>query len=834
MTPVLARGLVQADGLVLDVELVGQAEARSRVLHVWREGCSLHDLGGPGWLLVLAEPASWRAHLAPGLVLQRRGGALVPAAAPPLDAPMGSAAVPRHGAILLVRIEDLDPIDPARWISLDGLVPQWLEPLDGPPPALDLLGTAPPPVAVDLRSHAGIGSMSDDDERVVRELLGAQASSEGAGGRAGEPGLDLSAVWERIGRILGPHLVARHQRYLNQLRDQLERGELDDALRKAIPLGGQSTGLTFRLPRSRPDLRPAREAPRPGPSVPYGLTIEEELRLLYRRAADQLEGEGRLDEAAFVHADLLRSPAEAVGMLERHLRWQLAAELAETHRLDPALRVRLWWRAGERQRAVNVARMTGCFAAAVARLHALDPERAVELRALWVEERRAAGDLLGAVEAAWPAPQLRASVAEDIVAGLALAGTAAPRLLAHLLAAAPRPDAADAARNLLAAPEAERGRGRAALVSALADLPAADPVLDRELASAATRALLAIPPSDLGVPDQARRRLAGRLLERADPLLAADLPPPSARGRTTGALEVEARPGATTGIHDAVALDAGPIVVALGEEGVLLLRPNGALLARWDTPAHRVVPADHGGRLLLLADRESAVEVSVLDLATRRIRPVGPLRLRLVASSFDGALWIVADEQGLAVVDLVAPRPTVVWRELDPMLQPLQLERSPTHLSATVAVRDHEGDGPDRIERLRWLLPAMTSPIRTVLPADGLRAVTASSELDVSLVGQTTVLEGFSRTVALSDAPVLSLLTDADAFALVRSRPPGLLVLVGADRVDTPLHTIELPGKAALGLRRHGETVTVWTSAGQVVALNLRTAQLAANLHVPR
>lgn len=222
--------------------------------------------------------------------------------------------------------------------------------------------------------------------------------------------------------------------------------------------------------------------------------MHQHLTELYRAAAERLEGQGRFDEAAFVLADLLEAPAEAVALLERHDRLTQAAELAEGRELAADLVVRLWWRAGERARAVRTAHRRGAFATAVERLAATDPQAARGLRAAWAEHCRAAGDRLGAVEAAWPDEALRPSVAADLRDAVALGGPTRGRALPYLLAL---PDlmalGSGAATRALARAvldsDGDPGTtGRSVLAATLAGLPAADPATDRELATAAARA----------------------------------------------------------------------------------------------------------------------------------------------------------------------------------------------------------------------------------------------------------------------------------------------------------------------------------------------------------
>ncbi|MEG2962153.1 MAG: hypothetical protein RR860_05625, partial [Janthinobacterium sp.] len=67
-----------------------------------------------------------------------------------------------------------------------------------------------------------------------------------------------------------------------------------------------------------------------GPSRTYrfeeGLT--EHLRQVYRRSYERLARENRVEEAVFVLAELLEERREALDYLEKHARYQQAADLA--------------------------------------------------------------------------------------------------------------------------------------------------------------------------------------------------------------------------------------------------------------------------------------------------------------------------------------------------------------------------------------------------------------------------------------------------------------------------------------------------------------------------
>ena len=151
-----------------------------------------------------------------------------------------------------------------------------------------------------------------------------------------------------------------------------------------------------------------------------------------------------------------------MAFLERHGRYRLAAEMAEARDLPPGLVVRQWFLAGDRERALRIARRTGAFADAVTRLErSRQPEQARELRRLWAHGLAEAGDYAAAVDAALaarrrapPRPRL------DGPAPSSRGELPAGRMLARKVALAPEPFAPGARRLPDAARELARRGGR--------------------------------------------------------------------------------------------------------------------------------------------------------------------------------------------------------------------------------------------------------------------------------------------------------------------------------------------------------------------------------------
>ena len=148
-----------------------------------------------------------------------------------------------------------------------------------------------------------------------------------------------------------------------------EQGDMDEALRHAIPLSSISDSpilrMTLGLPGVRQNLRLNAFGRRPNSAMVLGQSLYSHLHQLYRSTFKRLEAQGRIGEAAFVLAELLRANEEAVAFLERNGRLREAAEIAEARELAPEIIVRQWFVAGEKERAIQVARKTGAFYGAV-------------------------------------------------------------------------------------------------------------------------------------------------------------------------------------------------------------------------------------------------------------------------------------------------------------------------------------------------------------------------------------------------------------------------------------------------------------------------------------
>lgn len=478
-----------------------------------------------------------------------------------------------------------------------------------------------------------------------------------------------------LARLLG----AQHAAYMRRMLAMFDEGRLDDALRHAVPLGadGQSLGQAFGHLGPRADLRLG-DRGRAGTSVNFGPDLEQHLRSLYRRTAQQLETAGRLDEAVFVLAELLQSRQEALDLLERHGRAADAAELALRWDMPAAQIVRLFALGGDWQRAVLVARRDNAFAAAIDLLQSRWPQPAAQLRIEWAETLTAQGRWLEAVQALWPLGAERARAAPWLDVAEAAGGTLAARSLAWR--AQGWAETLPAREALVEALQGDAGLGaeRRALITELLRLPKPASPAARRLA-----ALMAGPAlADAARHDAATLRA---LVELAgDPTLSADLPPldsgalapPQPLHGRSDVLACDLPPTGLQAVLDAVPLPDGELLLALGEGGAVRLDARGRRLAHFAVPAHQLVIADDGGSALALAARDGVWRVSRLDLVAGRSVDLGMHRLTAFARRFDGVGWSVGVDNRVDVLDVQSPQlRDVLWRAADLPGSVLLIER---------------------------------------------------------------------------------------------------------------------------------------------------------------
>jgi hypothetical protein len=474
------------------------------------------------------------------------------------------------------------------------------------------------------------------------------------------------AVTSQISRLLGQRQAA----YVRKMLELFESGKLDEALRHAIPLGGDgdSAGQAFGTPNIRNNLALS-QGPVVRSSINLGTDLESHLRQLYRRSFEKLDREGRIDEAVFVLAELLHSKREALDYLEKHERFKQAAELALAWDQPPEVIVRLFCLAGDWRKALAVARRDNSFAAAVHQLETRWPDPARRLRQEWAQALAQQGDWLGAVDAIWPVENQRAQAVQWLESAEAAGGRLGARALVKRAVLLPDTFAQCADRLIELRDDQAQHVERMAIAQALLAL---NPTEARAggIARVVAPALLA---------DQAGGRggLGRHDLQRVvtlanDPWLTADLmnqalPAPQKQDLSLSTTLVHGRlPDAgSLVVLDAVALDDGQFLVALGETGAAVLSRHGKVLSRFAVPAERLVIASSRQVALAVARRDQVCRVSRLDLANRRVVDLGVAELGCFSLEFDGISWTVASGNRLRVLDTRQSLQEVLWQVTD-------------------------------------------------------------------------------------------------------------------------------------------------------------------------
>lgn len=641
---------------------------------------------------------------------------------------------------------------------------------------------------------------------------------------------------QRIGR--------RQSAYLDETMEMFERGDLAAALHRAIPLARDKSAeslsvpsLSVPTPRSELTIGLAQSA------ITSSLFAESDLfaklRATYRKAFERLEREGRVDEAAFVLAELLHADEEAVSFLERHGRLRLAAEVAEARDLPPGLVVRQWFLAGDAARAVHLARRNGAFADAVARLE--KHERAPHLRLLWADALADAGDFAAAVDVIWPVPESRRLGAAWIDAAIAQGGVAGARMLARKIELLPDTFAEVLERALVLLTDRDDRASPELVAFAEALLRAPATPASRTLARPAIRALVR---AGARTAEPLVTTLVQRLVDRAeDASLRADLPtwPAVARPRLltlspARVVTVAATDTGPSSVHDFVELPNGRALCALGEAGVRVLSRDGRALFHLDQPAHRLVVSARGDRALALARRGEGWRVARLDLANRRSTPWCEAELDAFATDFDGSQWLVARRGELGVIDALDARLTSL-RVLPFDGRALAIGRAAHECTIIVQGED--------VTRWRFELPSFTlrarKPIRAASAPEsvaiGIAAASSSSgallqrlapaapppaRASVQIVfAADTRADGTLIEIAPEGAAPLAVDVRGDFVVTVTREAEGVVARLLDDKSLEPRLIVTLLGAHRASARLFGDTLSLGDDRGRLLAFEL-------------
>ncbi len=228
--------------------------------------------------------------------------------------------------------------------------------------------------------------------------------------------------WDRLGQRLPvwrwlTWMEAAQAKALAQLLDRFARSDLIEALRHAIPLGGDGDAPPAGWFFGRFGRRDSFNLSASGRAA--ALRASQEvlglLRRAYLDAHQRLDREGDIERAAWVLAELLRDKPGAVAYLESRERYLLAAEWSQSLGLPLATTLRLLVRGNAVDRAYHLGLSQGAFVVTLLLIEKEAPEAAWTLRGKWAQTAWAMGAEEQAVSILWPARLIAGNPAPDIL-----------------------------------------------------------------------------------------------------------------------------------------------------------------------------------------------------------------------------------------------------------------------------------------------------------------------------------------------------------------------------------------------------------------------------------
>jgi len=877
----LLGGRTLAAGVWIDPSLIGESQARARVVSLLDANAAVLA-ADDGYLLLFGTPRVLYAETAPGLLIAAvsSGGLsscdLTAAEQSTTPCKPGQWLRARQGRLDTLPLAELARLDPAAWVE----VGRWT--------VMPATAFGPPKAPVSAR----VRGVAEDVRTSVRELLGDKAPNASpergellsvledaartpgraaaaptesgwlaslfaglfgddgsragypqlAGGGGGssvappppQPGLLARLFRGLVERSPLSRIIGRKQaQYLERTLSLFEGGDIDEALRHAVPfssLPGAPKPPSLCVPSPRASLNlSAIAGPAAASSLNLGEDLYERFKSLYARAAKSLEADGRIEEAAYVYFELLDDASEGIALLERHEAFELAASMAHGRGMEPGLVIRLWCLAKKPEHAVLVAKRTGAFADAIARLESQSPRDALRLRLIWADRLAQAGHYEPAVQAIWPAQEARHLARAWVDRAIEYGGESGARMLARKLslwrddpAAQAHVDASILA--LVSRDDPQAAVHRRALAESWVECFAPGSKVRPILSSLVRRLML---DDSTGAPS----RLVEPLLSRGlDPVLISDIR--RAKRPTNPAPPSDERPrvfhpserGLLSPL-DAVVLPNGRLAAALGEAGLRILDAGGRTLRTYHRPTSELILADSGRRLIGLHPRGDRVQLSRVDLESGRLDAWAETRLDRWCRSYDGATWYVAVGDRVVAIDVQDDDFEALW-SVGGLPSPCHgIARSPSHLrfattgeagSAWVWTYQLTDSGPV----LRGKTEATTGSSREefILSHDGTAVSWAPAQGHNVVLASFHPPSGSTYTKKISTPTCTAAGAGGVCYGTRSERGVAVVHLTGTDFAQK--WSLEFPGSDRVGVHRVDDTFVVFDALGRIVIVD--------------
>lgn len=476
----------------------------------------------------------------------------------------------------------------------------------------------------------------------------------------------------------------RQSKYLDSMMMMFESGNLDEALKYAIPINGsdQIGQQAFRAPKPRDKLSFSEKIYGEKNSIYIDHQIQQQLQQLYRRSFEKLDKENRIEEAAFVLIELLNNLTEGIDYLEKKKRLQQALDIAITKDADPNLIVRLCCLTEQWDKAIMIAKRYDAFANAIMLLEKHNPTLANKLRFVWAQTLAERAEWLAAIDTIWPLKNHRnltkkwfdyAEKTEEFNANI---------IIKKLIL---QPESISQYQQEIEQLQTDPQRYAQRLAIAVAILAHKQDISKlRSLLSSLINVIMF---------DMAHHKTS---LTRADLIelieltqdraLKIDLPAQQLKVKTRQTLsesrtlqwETCSKIGHRA-IHDAMPMRNGHYLLALGEAGIIIVNKMGQQLKHFMITAHHFVVSHNFNQILALAKKdERHYHIHKLDLATENVISLGYLQFDASLSHFDGLNWTILSHNHIQVIN-VEQTLKIVWQVDLAGYQVIQFVSTPTN-----------------------------------------------------------------------------------------------------------------------------------------------------------
>lgn len=716
------KGYLSAWGLFFQTSIYPHPLIQQRILARWQAGYKLFRYN-EGYLLLFNRARRINSAASEALVLSKHNGYL--ASAPLRKREIHTAAnttdsvwVVLENCVQHYRTTPEYAFDPCQWFATDDLQIMPALPMADPPRTIKV--ASKPTSIKDVFAKLGIrGSRGRD--AMLQELqhsppahmqLNANASSVPAGASSTQkPGLLQRMISDWAGRKiqqaqngtgsglldklgLGPLLMQswlgnlyskRMSAYMGKLVTMFENGDIENAIRNAIPFGSDKDrlsggGFRFGLPKPNENLAFS------GAGSYAGIGLDERfyefLRQWYKRCFETLDSQHQYQKAAYVLAELLGEYAEAAAYLEKHGMYELAAQLAERKEMSPAYAVKLWLLAGDKQQALKIARQSRCFAETLPLLAEQAEHRKIWLM-LWAEQLLAGGNIIQAIESILPHD--RDMVIPWLDTAIACGGQSKAKALALKIAlqAQDYRHIKDDIQQLLQNTDQEFVLMRQAFLNTLKNY--GDNASSRAVARTGLRALLRDTSRGFLRWDASAYRsmlnYAGDAVLGIDTAGIAFNTPHAWPSADQACMRIQFNGNGIARVYDAYLLPGKRYLLAMGEAGIYIVNKHGQIIKRMDCPAHHLVLSESGNRVIAVARRDRVVRLSKWILHEDKSHFWCETQLQAFSDRFDDDYWVVADKQRLMAVDVQRDDLHAVWQVSDLPGQAAMIKQNKDHFA---------------------------------------------------------------------------------------------------------------------------------------------------------